>query len=83
MTLNDVKKMELNELLELRSSVNLVTEKYAKELTTYATMNGDMSFTNLDSRSQDIANKRIKTIGLLNTIDRMIETKVLNLADEL
>ena len=83
MTIDQLKDMTLTEILELRGSVALITDKYAKELTTYATTSGDMTFTKLDPRSMDTANKRIKTVNLLDKIDRIIENKVLALADEL
>lgn len=83
MKIEDLKKMSLNEIIELRGAVSLITEKYAKELTTYATTSGDMTFSSLDPRSMDTANKRLKTVGLLDIIDRIIEQKILTLADEL
>ena len=72
-------EMTLPEVVQYRESVHSVAEKFAKDLSTYATLNGDMEFKRLTPKMQIIADKRIKLISILDKLDAIIENKALTL----
>ena len=44
--------LKLGQLIELHNAVEMLCQKYAKELTTYAEMTKDSSFNNITLRAQ-------------------------------
>ena len=75
-------RKSLTQLLELKSATESVCEDYAKELTDYATMNGDLQFKNMPANTQVLYEKRLKFLELLNTLKSIIEEKLMNYYDE-
>lgn len=69
-------ELKLNELIELKSAVDLLVDKYAKELTTYAEINKDMSFTKMsltEKTNYDNFNKNKKLSSKIqNKIEEII-----------
>jgi hypothetical protein len=73
--------MSLPEVIQYRDAAKSVAEKLAGELTTYATLNGDMEFKRMTPKMQLSADKRIKIINIIEKLDNIIENKVLTLFD--
>ena len=68
--LND---LTLTQLIELKSAADLISEEYAKELTTYATMNQDYTFSKLSWEDTEKYKKRIASQQLSENIKKHIE----------
>ena len=79
MNLENFNEMTLPEVIQYRDAAKSVAEKLAGELTTYATLNGDMEFKRLTPKMQLSADKRIKVISIIEKLDNIIENKVLSL----
>ena len=74
-------EMKLPELVQYREALNGIAKQFAKTLSTYATMNGDMEFKRMTPKMQLVANKRIKIINIMDKLDAIIEEKALTLFD--
>jgi len=69
----------LEELASLRMLVSSICNDYDKNLTTYATLNDDRSFTNMPTDIAEMHERRQKLFGLLMSINVIIEKKLFKL----
>ncbi len=72
-------KYPLPKLKELLDTLTWLSDKYARELTTYATDSGDKTFINMDPRTRHIADKRIRLISFIEVVSAVIEEKITNI----
>lgn len=72
----EIKDMKLTELLELKAAADAVSEQYANELTTYATVNYDPYLKNMSNIEKEKYEKRIVTQNLSRRIFNEIEERL-------
>ena len=69
----------LEELASLRGLVSSICNDYDKNLTTYATLNDDKTFTKMPSDVEMMHERRRKLFDLLMSINAIIEDKLFKL----
>lgn len=72
-----IDSMSLHELYDLKIIVEDVCDRYAKTLTTYATMSADPQFQRMDAGTKDVYKKRGEFASILDKINKRIEEKIL------
>ena len=72
----ELKDMKLSELLELKTAADTVSEHYANELTTYATVNYDPYLKNMSNVEKEKYEKRIVSQNLAKRIFNEIESRI-------
>ena len=82
MNIEKLRQKDLNELFELKNITECACEDYAKNLTTYATMNSDPMFQSMSTDTQKMYNQRGKLVKMLNVIKQIIEEKLMSIYDE-
>ena len=82
MNIEKLRQKDLNELFELKNIAESACEDYAKNLTTYATMNSDPMFQSMSTDTQKMYNQRGKLVKMLNVIKQIIEEKLMSIYDE-
>lgn len=68
-----IDNLNLNELIELKTACDLISNSYANELTDYATMHQDPYFRKIDTQTKIKYDKRIKSKNLSLKIENRIE----------
>lgn len=69
----EIEKLSIQELIELKTIVDYMSEEYAKMLTDYATLNSDYSFSKITNDKKIIYDKRINLCNLTKKINNRIE----------
>ena len=82
MNIEKLRQKDLNELFELKNITESACEDYAKNLTTYDTMNSDPMFQSMSTDTQKMYNQRGKLVKMLNVIKQIIEEKLMSIYDE-
>lgn len=72
-----MEEKSLTDLLELKTALQSVCDDYAKELTTYAALNGDAQFRKMNQDIQKKYNMRGKFVDMLGIVKEAIENKLL------
>lgn len=82
MNIDKLKRKSLTQLLELQSAAESICESYAKRLTDYATINGDVQFRNMPNETKELYARRGKFVKILDCINAVIEEKIMAYYDE-
>ena len=83
MNINKLKKLQLLNLIELRSITSEFCDKYAKMLTDYSVIQTtSQQLMEMTPSQKENFEKRRKFSELLGAIDNVIEEKLLNIYDE-
>lgn len=77
MNIDKLKRKSLTQLLEIKTATESICESYAKRLTDYATINGDVQFRNMPKDTQELYAKRGKFVEFLDCINAVIEEKIM------
>lgn len=72
----ELKMMSLKELNELKTSIQLISEQYAKQLLTHGITDTEVYLNKLDSHQRELLEKRLKLVKLLSKVDNVIEEKI-------
>ena len=73
MNIEKLRQKDSNELFELKNITESACEDYAKNLTTYATMNSDPMFQSMSTDTQKMYNQRGKLVKMLNVIKNSLK----------
>lgn len=82
MKIDKLKRKSLTQLLEIKTATESICESYAKRLTDYATINGDVQFRNMPKDTQELYERRGKFVAFLESINFIIEEKIMAYYDE-
>lgn len=72
----NLEEKTLSELMELRSAIKMLFDKYTNELTTYSVLNNDKFFERISQGEKALFNKKDNAFKIMNLIDDEIEKRV-------
>lgn len=76
MNINKLREKSLNELSDLKRSIQSMCDEYGKTLTTYATMSADPMFQKMTDDMKETFSRRNKYMELISNINNIIEEKI-------